>query len=79
MLLKIFFAFQIASGLECPPYYYVRLNIAYLHPEIFSSMMSLPEVPLGDRLCVSRKGGTGEVGGGFTQSIITHSYVWDQL
>jgi len=38
-------------------------NDAYMRHEIFSFMMSYPARTLGDRFCVSRKGGTG--GGGW--------------
>ena len=59
LTLKTFFALKGDQDWNAFPFI---LNMAYLHPEIFSFMMSLPAMSLGDRLCVSRKGGTG--GGG---------------
>ena len=35
-------------------------NDAGIHHETFSFMMSYPAISLGDRFCVSRKGGAGE-------------------
>ena len=40
-----------------------RAYSGYIHHDTFSFMMSLPAMSLGLRFCVSRKGGTGEVGG----------------
>jgi len=37
-------------------------NGAYMHRETFSFMMSYLAMPLGDRFCMSRKGGTEEAG-----------------
>jgi len=41
----------------------IPTNDACMHYETFSFMMSYQAMPLGDRFCVSRKGGTG--GGGW--------------
>ena len=53
----------------------LRAHSRYICHETFSFMMSLPAMSLGLRFCVSRKGGTGEVGG-CTQRVQT---AWPRL
>ena len=53
------------------------INDAYISHETFSFMMSYPAMSLGDRFCVSRKGGTG--GGGWVHSKGANSMTVSEL